>query len=100
MVYLLSRWHSWAAPLGMKTAMAIFVVPCVVANVWQALAGPHFPQLVRRLWTYLVMGCIGTWFGVGVLAGTSDDLLLALLGGHLVHLFPAQPHPAADPSAR
>lgn len=69
-----------AAPLGLKTAMALFVVPCVIANVWQALAGPHFAELVRRLWTYLAMGCVGTWFGVGVLAGTSGELLLALLG--------------------
>jgi hypothetical protein len=69
-----------AAPLGLKAAMAIIVAPCIVANVWQGLAGSYFGEIMRRLWAYLAAGCIGTWFGVGVLAGTSGELLLGLLG--------------------
>ena len=73
-----------AAPLGLKTAMAMIVVPCVIANAWQAMAGPHLKSLVVRLWTYLAAASIGTWIGVGVLAGANADYLLALLGVVLI----------------
>lgn len=73
-----------AAPLGLKTAMAMIVVPCVFANAWQAFAGPHLKVLITRLWTYLAAASIGTWFGVGVLAGANADYLLALLGVILI----------------
>ncbi len=73
-----------AAPLGLKAAMALIVVPCIIANVWQGLAGPHFKHVLKRLWSYLVAGCIGTWVGVGVLAGADANLLLALLGVVLI----------------
>ncbi len=72
---------AFMAPLlGLKFAMAVIIVPCIVANVWQGLVGGHFRDIMRRLWTYLAAGCVGTWIGVGVLAGTSGDLLLGLLG--------------------
>ena len=69
-----------AAPLGLKAALAIIIVPCIIANVWQGFVGPHLAEIMRRLWAYLAAGCLGTWFGVGVLAGSSGDFLLGLLG--------------------
>ena len=67
-----------AAPLGVEKAMAIMLVPCFVTNVWQALAGPYFAQLLKRLWTYLLAALAGTWIGVSVLAEGGDGMLMVL----------------------
>ncbi len=69
-----------AAPLGVKAAIAIMLGPCIITNVWQALAGPAFGDLLRRLWSFFLMAVIGVWFGVQILAATSGELLLAVLG--------------------
>ncbi len=44
-------------------AAAILVVPSLVTNVWQALAGGGALTLVRRLWPLLLGICIGTFVG-------------------------------------
>ncbi|WP_374622247.1 sulfite exporter TauE/SafE family protein [Pandoraea sp.] len=61
--------------LAMPTAeaAALLIVPSLVTNVWQLLAGPRFAALARRLWPMLTGICAGTWAGSGWLAG----------GGHL-----------------
>ena len=69
-----------APPLGVKVAMAIMLGPCIITNIWQALAGESFMDLLRRLWSYLLAAVIGVWFGVSVLAASSGNLLLGLLG--------------------
>jgi uncharacterized membrane protein YfcA len=50
-------------------AAAMLVVPSLVTNVWQMLAGPHVLTLLKRLGGMLVAACIGTWLGVGWLTG-------------------------------
>jgi uncharacterized membrane protein YfcA len=69
-----------AAPLGLEQAMAIMLVPCLLTNIWQAIAGPYFKELLRRLWAFLLAGFAGTWFGVSVLAKSSGSVLLVVLG--------------------
>ncbi len=69
-----------AAPLGVKAAMGIMLGPCVITNIWQALAGPSLGELVRRLWNYLLAAVVGIWFGVNILAASSGDFLLGVLG--------------------
>ena len=69
-----------AAPLGVKAAMGIMLGPCVITNIWQALAGPSLGELVRRLWSYLLAAVVGIWFGVNILAASSGDFLLGVLG--------------------
>ncbi|VVE07879.1 sulfite exporter TauE/SafE family protein [Pandoraea terrigena] len=61
--------------LAMPTAQAaaLLIVPSLVTNVWQLLAGPRFAALARRLWPMLAGICVGTWAGGGWLAN----------GGHL-----------------
>ena len=44
-------------------AAAILIVPSLVTNVWQALAGGHFRSVAGRLWPMLIGICIGTWAG-------------------------------------
>ncbi len=69
-----------AATVGLKEAIALMLVPAMVTNVWQGLAGGAFAPLLRRLWPLLLAACLGTWFGVGVLAQADTVLLTGVLG--------------------
>ncbi len=69
-----------ATTIGLKEAMALLVIPAVVTNVWQALAGGALINLVKRLWTMLVMSIAGIWLGVGILASVETAPLVAVLG--------------------
>jgi uncharacterized membrane protein len=60
-----------AATVGLREAIALMLVPSMVTNLWQGLAGGAFVALLRRLWLLLLAACLGTWFGVGVLAPSS-----------------------------
>lgn len=59
-------------------AAAIMIVPSLVTNVWQMLAGPHLLLLLRRLWLLLLSSGVGIWLAGGIL--TSPDARLAALG--------------------
>ena len=68
------------ATLGLKAAMAILIVPSFVTNVWQAAVGGYLSVILRRTWSLLLAVCVGTWFGVGILAKADANLLAGLLG--------------------
>ena len=53
-------------------AAALVVVPALVTNLWQMLAGPALTPLCRRLWPLLGGICVGTWIG-GRLLGAGDS---------------------------
>ena len=73
-----------AATLGMREALALFLIPGIVANIWQMLSGPWLGQLVRRMWPFLLAAVVGIWMGTWVLANADTALLEALLGGVLI----------------
>jgi hypothetical protein len=50
-------------------AAALLLVPSLVTNVWQLLAGPRFGALLRRLRGMMLGVCVGTWAGAGLIAG-------------------------------
>ena len=80
-VFLLAGFVKGAIGLGLPTvsigllgllmspaqAAAILVVPSLVTNVWQALAGGGVAALVRRRWPMLVGICVGTFIGAVLL---------------------------------
>lgn len=66
--------------LGVREALTIMLIPGLVTNAYQALAGPAFGVLIRRLWPFLAAACVGIWFGVAVLAGAKSTTMVALLG--------------------
>ncbi|MEM7211565.1 MAG: sulfite exporter TauE/SafE family protein [Pseudomonadota bacterium] len=66
--------------MPLRDALAVFLVPGVVANIWQATSGPWFFVLVRRLWSYLLAAMIFIWIGVAVLAATRSDIMVLVLG--------------------
>ena len=61
-------------------AASILVVPSLVTNVWQLLAGPSFAALMRRLWSLLLGICVGTWAGSGFLTGGNVKAAALALG--------------------
>jgi uncharacterized protein len=67
-----------ALALPPAEAAALLVVPSLVTNVWQLLAGPRFGALARRLWPMMAGVFVGTVAGAGVLA--SDRAGLASIG--------------------
>lgn len=69
-----------ATTVGLKEAMGLLIVPGVVTNIWQALAGGAFWQILQRLWPLLIASVLGTWFGVQILANADPRYLTAFLG--------------------
>jgi hypothetical protein len=67
-----------ALAMSPAEAAALLVLPCLVANSFQA-AGPAWRALLLRLWPMLLMLVPGTFAGIGLLTG-GGPLALGLLG--------------------
>ena len=65
-------------------AAALLLVPSLVTNVWQLLAGPRFGILLHRLRGMMLGVAAGTLAGSGLIAGTAAHAATAALGGALV----------------
>jgi uncharacterized membrane protein YfcA len=61
-------------------AAAILILPSLVTNIWQMLAGPRLGAVARRLWPMLLGVCLGTWAGAGLITGNNAHYGTALLG--------------------
>jgi uncharacterized membrane protein YfcA len=59
---------------------AILVLPSIVTNTWQLLAGPSISKLLLRLWTFLIGVCLGTWAGAGLMTGPNAGFASVALG--------------------
>ncbi len=75
--------------VGLKEAMALMLVPSIVTNIWQALAGGHFAAMIKRLWPLLLAAVPAIFLGAGVLA-RADALLVSAIFGVLLALYAAQ----------
>lgn len=63
-------------------AATLLVVPSLVTNLWQMIAGPDLRALSTRFATMMVAVCAGTFLGIGLLTGASH-LATAALGAVL-----------------
>jgi uncharacterized membrane protein YfcA len=74
--------------LSPAEAVALMLVPSLLTNVWQGLAGPHFTTIVRRLWPTMLGICAGTWLagfvGIGFLTPEAASRGRIALGVTLV----------------
>ncbi|MEM1285780.1 MAG: sulfite exporter TauE/SafE family protein [Pseudomonadota bacterium] len=52
--------------MPLSAAIATNVGPSMVTNVVQALRGPYFLALLKRLWPFLVPAIGLIWFGIGI----------------------------------
>jgi uncharacterized membrane protein YfcA len=65
-------------------AAAVLILPSLVTNIWQALAGGHFKDVARRLWPMLIGTCIGTYAAALVVPNASGGQATIWLGAALV----------------
>ncbi len=68
------------AGFGLIPAMGLLIVPSFTTNVWQAVQGGAFRELVRRFWLMMAAVVAGTWVGGNVLVAVDARLLTGLLG--------------------
>lgn len=64
-------------------AAAVMVVPALLTNLWQAIAGPDLRGLLRRFGPMLILTAFGTLVFAGALAAHADTAI-AVLGVLLV----------------
>ncbi len=69
-----------AVVLPPAEAAALLVIPSLVTNVWQLLAGPRFGALACRLWPMMAGVLAGTVAGTGVLASDRAGIAGVALG--------------------
>jgi uncharacterized protein len=65
-------------------AASLMLVPSLITNIWQIVAGPNLWSLTRRLALLLVGIAVGTWAGSGVLTGARAGQAAVALGVVLV----------------
>jgi uncharacterized membrane protein YfcA len=96
-VFLLAGWVKGVVGMGLPTvamgllgltmppvqAAALLVVPSLVTNVWQFVAGPSTWRIVRRLASMLIFVCVGTALGIRFLTTGSSSLPAVALGAVL-----------------
>jgi len=70
--------------IDLPTAMALLLLPSFVTNLWQALAGGHARQILRRLWPFLLFATLTVWIGASALTRIDLALLSVLLGALLM----------------
>lgn len=63
---------------------AILIFPSVLTNSWQALSGPNFFKILRRLWVFLIGISAGVLSGYGLMTGPNAGLAVSGLGFVLI----------------
>jgi uncharacterized protein len=96
-VFLVAGWVKGLVGMGLPTvamgalalamppaqAAALLVLPSLVTNVWQLLAGPALVSIARRLALVMLFVCLGTGLGIGFLTQSSSRWPSLLLGAVL-----------------
>jgi uncharacterized membrane protein YfcA len=98
LVFLLAGWVKGVVGMGLPTvamgalglvmapvqAAALLVVPSLVTNVWQFVAGPGAGRITRRLATMMFFVCVGTALGIPLLASGASRWPSIALGAVLL----------------
>ena len=64
--------------VGMADAVTLLVMPTILTNLWQLLAGPRFVHLIRRFAGMLIATLVGAFIGVRLLV--NGEMAMVLLG--------------------
>ncbi|MBZ9579680.1 sulfite exporter TauE/SafE family protein [Klebsiella quasivariicola] len=67
-----------------QAAAALLVLPSLLTNLWQLLAGPALTQIVRRLWLMMTGILIGTLAGSSLLIDLNPRWSALALGAALI----------------
>jgi hypothetical protein len=80
------------ALLSPLTAASLLIVPSMVTNLWQLLAGPRIRVLARRLWPMMAASMVGTLAAAPLLTGGNGGATTTVLGATLRQLICRQRH--------
>ena len=94
LTFLLAGWVKGVIGLGLPTvamgllsltmppvqAAALMVIPSLVTNIWQALAGPAIWPLLRRFGLMMIAIVVGTLISIGLLTGSDTGFVKTALG--------------------
>jgi uncharacterized membrane protein YfcA len=69
--------------IGLLDALAIIVIPTIVTNIWQGLAGPYLQDIFRRMWVYFLFAVMCIWITSSYLDTIDIRWPTAMLGGVL-----------------
>ena len=70
--------------VDLPTAMALLVMPSLVTNIWQAIAGGELASLFRRLWLFLLLAVTMVHIGAAFFTMVEMALLQRSLGALLL----------------
>lgn len=70
--------------MPLSSAMGVFTLPALLANLWQMNSGPHLRPLARRFWPFMLAAVIGIVIGVRIHAGIDPEAMVAGLGALLI----------------
>lgn len=65
-------------------AAALLIVPSLITNIWQFVAGPHRLRILRRMWLMLTAIVIATWATAGLIANSDGSDARTALGIALI----------------
>ncbi len=72
---------AWLTPL---TAAGLLIVPSLLTNVWQMMAGPSLLLLLRRFWLMLAVMSLVTLVSLSLMVSLETSLVSAALGTALL----------------
>lgn len=65
-------------------AAALIIIPSLVTNVWQFASRQHRLIVIRRTWSMLLLICVVTWLGAGLITGSDAERATVALGAALI----------------
>lgn len=68
------------AAVGLRDAVALIAIPALATNIVQAFTGPGMLPILRRLWPFLLMSCLGIFPGLALLATVEPAYLTIMFG--------------------
>ena len=69
-----------AAFLGLIEAMTLMLLPSLITNLFQGLAGKYLIRLMRRYWSMFIFGAIFTWLSSSLLSTGHAATFAVILG--------------------
>jgi hypothetical protein len=69
-----------AAFLGLIEAMTLMLLPSLITNLFQGLAGKYLIRLIRRYWSMFIFGAVFTWLSSSLLSTGHAATFAVILG--------------------
>ena len=65
--------------IDIETAITMIVIPAFITNLWQAINGKYFSELIQEFWFFLTLSGFSVYLGTYLFFCISTDLATSLL---------------------